>query len=231
MMQPSIKPADEHSAGDIIARIGSLTRMLRDSLRELGLEENTIVIFSSDNGAAWEEEDVLRYAHQSNWGRRGEKGDAWDGGHHVPLIVKWPQRIAASNVSDATVGLVDLFATLADLTGQTLPEGHAEDSFSFLPILEGNVKAKTRDHIIYLSGSGKLAIKQGKWKFIDGLGSCGFTYPARVEPGINGPKGQLYDMENDPLERNNLYLSQPDKVKEMKMLLDRLVEAGYSREY
>ena len=217
--------------GDFIANIDDAVAQVTRKLRELGLEENTIVIFSSDNGAAWEEEDVLRYAHQSNWGRRGEKGDAWDGGHHVPLIVRWPQRIAASNVSDATVGLVDLFATLADLTGQTLPEGHAEDSFSFLPILNGDMKARTRNHIIYLSGSGKLAIKQGKWKFIDGLGSCGFTYPARVEPYINGPKGQLYDMENDPLERNNLYLSQPDKVKEMKMLLDRLVEAGHSREY
>lgn len=86
-------------------------------LKELGLEKNTIVIFASDNGGAWEEEDIQQYGHQSNWSRRGQKGDAWDGGHHVPLIVHWPDHIKRPGVCSQTVGLVDILATLADLTG------------------------------------------------------------------------------------------------------------------
>ena len=81
-------------------------------LKELGLEKNTIVIFASDNGGAWEEEDIQQYGHQSNWSRRGQKGDAWDGGHHVPLIVHWPDHIKRPGVCSQTVGLVDILATL-----------------------------------------------------------------------------------------------------------------------
>lgn len=215
--------------GDFIANIDDAVAQVMDKLLELGIAENTIVIFSSDNGGAWEEDDIQQYGHQSNWSRRGEKGDAWDGGHHVPLIVRWPGYVKASEVSGSTVGLVDLFATLADLTGQTIPSGHAEDSFSFLPILRGDLDAQTRDHLIYLSGSGKLAIKKGNWKFIDGLGSCGFSRPNRLEPLPNGPRGQLYNILEDPLETNNLYLNNIDKAEELKKNLDYYVNLGYSR--
>lgn len=217
--------------GDFIANIDDAVAQVMAKLRKLGIAENTIVIFSSDNGGAWEEEDIQQYGHQSNWSRRGEKGDAWDGGHHVPLIVRWPGNVKASSVSSSTVGLVDLFATLADLTGQTIPSGHAEDSFSFLSILHGDLDAQTRDHLIYLSGSGKLAIKKGDWKYIDGLGSCGFSQPSRLEPLENGPKGQLYHLSEDSLETNNLYLLQPEKVNELKGLLKTLVNQGHSRVY
>lgn len=215
--------------GDFIANIDDAVARVNLKLKELGIDDNTIVIFASDNGGAWEEEDVQQYGHQSNWSRRGEKGDAWDGGHHVPLIVKWPGVTKPSTVSESTVGLVDIMATLAEITGQPLPSGSAEDSFSLLPILKGNLSAQTRDHIIYLSGSGKLAIKKGNWKFIDGLGSCGFSFPHNLEPLKNGPEGQLYNMADDMMETNNLYLSEPEKVEELKGLLVRYVDKGYSR--
>lgn len=146
------------------------------------MKKNTIIIFASDNGGAWEQEDVLRYGHASNRGRRGQKGDAWDGGHRVPLIVKWPEKLKKAYVSNQTVGLVDLLATLADLTEQPLPPGQAEDSFSFLAALTGKPDIATRTHLIYLSGSGQLAIKRGDWKYIDGLSSCGFSFPVRAKP-------------------------------------------------
>lgn len=217
--------------GDFMKDIDDAVARVEAKLKEIGEEKNTILIFASDNGGAWEQEDVLRYGHASNWGRRGEKGDAWDGGHHVPLIVKWPGKFKKACVSSRTVGLIDLLATLADLTGQVLPEGQAEDSFSFLPILNGNMHAVTRDHLIYLSGSGKLAIKKGDWKYTDGLGSCGFTSPAQVKPVPNGPTGQLYRLSTDSLETNNLFLQHPEQVKALQAYLQQMVEQGHSRIY
>ena len=215
--------------GDFMANIDNAVLRVRMKLQELGLEENTIIIFASDNGAAWEEADIQQYGHQSNWSRRGEKGDAWDGGHHVPLIVSWPKHITKAGVYDETVGLVDILATLADVTGQTLQQGQAEDSFSFKTVLDGDLSSPTRDQIMYLSGSGKLAIKKGDWKFIDALGSAGFTAPNRLSPVKNGPKGQLYNLCKDPLESTNMYLFEKEKVKELSSLLDKIKEQGYSR--
>ena len=152
-----------------------------------------------------------------------------DGGHHVPLIVHWPDHIKCPGVCTQTVGLVDILATLADLTGQSLPKGQAEDSFSFKKVLDGDMNASTRDQIMYLSGSGKLAIKKGDWKYIDCLGSGGFTAPARLSPVKNGPKGQLYNMRTDSLESNNLFLREKGIANELSALLKKLLDQGYSR--
>lgn len=215
--------------GDFIANIDDAVARVRAKLKEIGQDENTIIIFASDNGGAWEEEDVHQYAHQSNWGRRGQKGDAWDGGHHVPLIVSWPNHTKEATLYNETVGLVDILATLADVTGQTLKPGQAEDSFSFKTVLDGDLKTPTRDQIIYLAGSGKLAIKKGEWKFIDALGSAGFTAPHNIQTVKNGVKGQLYNLSVDSLENNNLYLREKGKVKELSTLLEQLKKQGYSR--
>lgn len=217
--------------GDFMRDIDGAVARVEAKLKELGADKNTILIFTSDNGAAWEQEDIQQYGHQSNYGRRGKKGDAWDGGHRIPLIVKWPEGIKEAGVSNRTVGLVDILATLAELTGQSLPDGQAEDSFSFLPILKGNLNAKTRDHLIYLSGSGKLAIKEGDWKYIDGLGSCGFSFPDKVKPVKNGPTAQLYNMATDSLETTNLFLAHPEQVAKLQSHLSQLVEQGHSRIY
>ena len=215
--------------GDFVRDIDGAVQRVNAKLRELGLEENTLVIFASDNGAPWNDIDVQQYAHNSNWGCRGQKGDAWDGGHHVPMIVKWPAKIRRAGVSDQTVGLIDIYATLADLTGQKLREGEAEDSFSFRKILEGGLNHPTRDHIIYFSGSHSLSLKQGDWKYIDRLGSAGFTAPVSVKPSENGPKAQLYNMKDDPLEQNNLYLEHRDRAERMARELEALRQQGHSR--
>lgn len=215
--------------GDFIATIDDAVAQVCDKLKQLGLDDNTIVIFSSDNGSPWAEEDIQQYNHQANYTRRGQKGDAYDGGHHIPLVVKWPDHIKRPDVCDQTVGLVDILATLADVTGQPLPKGQAEDSFSFKSILDGDMKTPTRDQIMYYSGLGKLAIKKGDWKYIDCLGSAGFTIPARVDPVKNGPVGQLYNMRTDSLESNNLYLRERGKVQELSSLLNKLMRQGYSR--
>lgn len=127
------------------------------------------------------------------------------------------------------MGLVDILATLADLTGQSLPDGQAEDSFSFKSVLDGDMNTLTRDHLIYLSGSGKLAIKKGDWKYIDCLGSGGFTAPARLSPVKNGPQGQLYYMRADSSESNNLFLREKEIADELSAYLKKLLDQGYSR--
>jgi arylsulfatase A-like enzyme len=215
--------------GDFIAQIDNVVSKVTDKLEELGIDKNTIVIFSSDNGGAWEEDDIQQYAHQSNWSRRGQKGDIWDGGHHIPLIVKWPARIKQEGSYSETVGLVDVFATLADLTGQHLTNNQAEDSFSFMNVINGDLQSLTRDHIIYLSSAGKLAIKKGPWKYVDCIGSGGFTNPSVLLTVKNGPTGQLYNLADDPLESNNLVLRKRDIVKDLSELLNVLVNRGYSK--
>lgn len=214
--------------GDFVRDIDNAVARVCQTLRESGVEENTIVIFASDNGAPWNDTDIQKYGHSSNWSSRGQKGDAWDGGHHIPLIIRWPDVIKGGNVSHHTVGLIDLFATLADINGVPLRPDEAEDSFSFKPILYGDT-TPTRDHILYFSGDHTLAIKQGDWKYIDGLGSAGFSAPQKVSPTPNGPKGQLYNMKDDPLEQNNLYLQNPQRAEKMSRELERLCKQGYSR--
>src|SRR5690606_12677866 len=140
-----------------------------------------LVIFSSDNGAPWQVEDIQTYAHRSN-SRRGQKGDAWDGGHHIPLFVKWSAKVKQPQTYPHTVSLVDLMATFAELTGQTIEKGNAEDSFSFYKVLSEGHRGPVRDQVVYISSSGKLAVKKGDWKFIEGLGSGGFTQPSRLKP-------------------------------------------------
>ena len=90
---------------------------------------------------------------------------AWDGGHHIPLCVKWPDNIKPGATCRETVGLIDIFATLADITGQPLKNDEAKDSYSFRNVLNGNLQTPARDHLIYLSSAGKLAIKKGPWKY------------------------------------------------------------------
>ncbi len=215
--------------GDFVAQVDNIVGRIAKRLKELEIEGNTLLVFTSDNGAAWEEEDVLQYAHQSNAGRRGMKGDAWDGGHHVPLIIKWPGKIKAGTEYNKDISLVDFYATFADLTHQDLNDRQAEDSFSFFSVLNGDLTTPVRDHIVYLSSSGRLAIKKGEWKYIEGLGSGGFSYPAKLPTVKNGPSDQLYNMKEDVLERNNLFLRKPEIVKKLKSCLEEIVKSGFSR--
>jgi arylsulfatase A len=215
--------------GDLVLQIDSVVKQVNDKLKELKIDKNTIVIFASDNGAHWAEDDIQTYGHQANWGRRGQKGDIYDGGHHVPLIVKWPAKIKQRFTYTQTVSLLDFMATFSELTGQPIQKPYGEDSFSFLKVLTGHSVAPVRDNIIYESSGRMLAIKKGDWKLIEGLGSGGFTDPVDLKPVKGGPKGQLYNLRSDPLESDNLYLHYPAKVEELSALLDKLKKQGYSK--
>lgn len=214
--------------GDFVEQIDDYVAQVNNTLKRLNIDKNTIVIFTSDNGAPWAEDDIQVYSHQGNYGNRGQKGDIWEGGHHIPLIVQWPDKIKEKFIYPQTVSLIDFMATFSEMTGQALKSNSGEDSFSFYKVLSEQSVAPVRDQIIYISSRNLLAIKKDGWKYVDGLGSGGFTEPGLLKPVKGGPLGQLYNLKNDPLEKDNLYLQYPERVKQLSTLLTDLKTQGFS---
>ncbi|WP_375586174.1 arylsulfatase [Cyclobacterium xiamenense] len=208
--------------GDFVMDIDQVVARIQEQLRHQGLLENTLLIFSSDNGAYWPEEEILLYGHDSNRGLRGQKGDVWDGGHRVPLLLSWPKGIREKASYPGLVSLTDLFATVAGLLDQKIPDGAAMDSYSFLPVVQGDMEYQARTEMVHHSSSGMFAIRTSEWKFIDGLGSGGFTYPGRLEPEKGGPRGQLYRIAEDTYERDNLFAAYPRMVEQLKSQLEEI---------
>lgn len=204
--------------GDFLMMTDAMIGRVLQALDDAGMRDNTLVIFSSDNGPYWLEEDVARFGHDASGGLRGMKGDGWEGGHRVPFIVRWPGRVQPASTSDQMICFTDFMATFAALTSATLPDGAGPDSFSFLPVLLGEQPADkpVRETLAIASGQGVMTLRSGTWKYIRKLGSGGFTKPAIIEPGPGDPEGQLYNLADDPGEMNNRYLEEPERAKAMK---------------
>ena len=204
-----------------------------DALDRKGFRENTLVIFTSDNGCskAADINDLKEKGHLVSAHLRGSKADLWDGGHRVPFIARWPGKIAKGSKSDELVCLVDFFATCADLLGISLPENGAEDSVSFLPAFSGKPIQSTRDGVIHHSISGHFGYRQGKWKLLLARGSGGWSAPKEgkaIQAGA--PEAQLYDLDSDPGETTNLYETHPEEAARLLALLKADVERGRSVE-
>lgn len=207
--------------GDFVKQVDNVVGQITNQLAKLKIDGNTIVIFTSDNGAPWSEEDIQYYEHRANYPWRGQKGDIYDGGHHIPLFIKWPAMIKQRITSNAPVSLMDMMRTLADMTNTQLAEGAGEDSFSFYKILSQQKNVTERLYLMYESSRGMLAIQKDGWKYIDGLGSGGFTEPYGVKSPPNRHKGQLYNLQTDPGETNDLYSLYPTKAKELSSILQQ----------
>ncbi len=216
--------------GDFILNIDHVVRRVQEKLEEKGIASHTMLIFSSDNGGYWPAQEIERYGHDSNYGRRGQKGDIWDGGHREPLIIQWPDKIPSAQAYHHLVSFTDFYATFADLTGQELEENTGEDSFSFMHVLNGDLEKPTRPSMIHHSASKMFAIRKDQWKLIDGQGSGGFTKPASGKTKEGQPEGQLYNIELDPGETNNVYQEHPEVVEELKKLLDKQIDKGFTRQ-
>lgn len=218
--------------GDFVEEVDDAVGRILATLERLGLAENTLVIFASDNGPVWYPQDVAKHHHDSAGGLRGMKGDAWEAGHRVPLLMRWPGRIRANTSNDRLVCFTDFFATAAELSGASLAPVSGEDSVSLVPALLTPDTAAPRPAIVTISSRAMryLSVRQGNWKLINGLGSGGFTAPASVEPVPDGPQGQLYNLAEDPTEQINLWQSRPDKVRELQDVLERYRRDGRSRD-
>ncbi len=212
--------------GDFMVMVDAMIGKILRALDKAQLAEETLVIFTSDNGPVWYKEDVQRFDHDSSGGLRGMKADAWEAGHRMPFIVRWPGRVAAGSKTDQTISFTDLLATLATLTGYDRKANEGPDSFDFSKVLLGQQPASEpiRPHWVMRSGSGFMTVREGPWKLIDGLGSGGFSKPKRIPPPDQGPTGQLYHLGNDLGETTNLYDKHPEIVKKLRETLSQITQ-------
>jgi len=209
--------------GDYVQEVDWVVGQVFKALKESGQEQNTLVIFTSDNGSPARDgtkmsgpvNSVLQYNHHPSYIFRGMKADIWEGGHRVPFLARWPNHIPAGVTTDNLICLTDLMATLAGLLNVSLPQNAGEDSHNMLPVMLGK-KNTDRLPVVHHSIQGMFAIRQGPWKFIEGIGSGGWS----SEIADSTTPGQLYHLENDPGEQNNVYQSHPGIVLEMQILLD-----------
>jgi len=214
--------------GDFVLEVDWSVGQILDAISRNGLAANTLVIVTSDNGAHsgplhLEE----KYGHKANADFCRQKSDAWDGGHHIPFVARWPGHIAPASASDRTVSLVDLFATTCEMLQTPVPAGNAEDSFSLLPVLLGKTNAPIRPAVVMHSNDGFFAIKQGPWKLVLARGSGGWTLPEAKAPP-DAPPVQLYNTQDDPGEKVNLYEKHPEIVGELKKVLGEFEQGGRS---
>lgn len=200
---------------DLVMETDFQVGVILDALDRAGIADNTLVVFTSDNGCASYigVKQLEQQGHFPSGPLRGYKSDAWEGGHRVPLIVRWPGNVKPGTVCDQLVHQADLIRTIAEILKIELPENAAEDSFSFLPLLRGG-RGPTREHAVSTSCSGTPALREGLWKWI----------PATAAQG----KGQLYHLGEDLSETKNLAQENPEQVKRMQGLLEELIVRGRS---
>lgn len=218
--------------GDFVMETDAALGAVMTALEDYGFADNTILIFSSDNGCSAPSANATALESQGHYASahyRGYKTDIWDGGHRVPFIVRWPGTVAPGSISDQTICLTDLFATMGEITETELPAGSAEDSVSFLPALSGNPIISTRNGVIHHSHRGYFAYRLGKWKLCLAKGSGGTSSPTESQ-AADSPVAQLYDMEADPSETTNLYETRPDVVRYLLRQLESDVARGRSTE-
>jgi arylsulfatase A-like enzyme len=219
--------------GDFIHELDWSVGEILDALERRGHADNTLVLFSSDNGAVdarYKPVDFVDYSgHRANGPWRGQKTEAYEGGHRVPLIVRWPGHVRLKTTSDQLVALTDTLATVAELMGVELPPGAGEDSFSFLHAILGRIPSRpVRNAIVNDSFRGQFAVRQGPWKLLlcQGGGGLGWE-PDQRDPDL--PPGQIYNLDDDPTESENLYRSRPEMVEHLTNLLEEYKTSGHSR--
>lgn len=208
--------------GDFVHMTDAYVGKVLDAIHALGIEDNTLVIFTSDNGPYWRPAMIARYHHRAAYIFRGMKADIWEGGHRIPYIARWPGKIRAGSVSPALTSLTHLIATVADVLGLPDPHQYGEDSYSILPVLLGKTnQVPGQPGIMMHSSKAHFAWREGDWKFIEQRGSGGFTSPVVFPVTIGEAPDQLYNLREDPSETHNLYFWDPARVAALRRDLNR----------
>jgi arylsulfatase A-like enzyme len=212
--------SDAGAYGDFVCQVDTVLGQVLQTLDELMLADNTLVIFTSDNGPTWYQQDVARYGHHSAGPLRGMKMDLWEGGHRVPFITRWPGITPGRAVCDELVCLTDLVATCAAMLDVALPAHAAEDSCNLLPLLRGERPDQAVRETLAIEGR---VIRHGDWKLIKGNpvgGLARFGIPAPIRPS---EPLLLFDLSHDIGETTNLAESHPEKVDELLDILAKEV--------
>ncbi len=232
--------------GDFVHELDWITGRLMEKLEQIGVADDSIFIFTSDNGGmlnqggrrAWE------LGHRLNAHLQGFKFDVWEGGHRVPFIIRWPGRVPAGSKSDALISSIDMTSTCADILGVKLPEHAAPDGISVLPELTGEPAQPCRDHLV-LAGQSRehLSLRDADWVYIPAQGGGGFgngltgikntdninsdiTSDGRIKPG--SPPSQLYNLKSDPRQQTNVIREHPEIAGKLKTKLDEVRNEYYA---
>ena len=217
--------------GDFVMQTDAAVGAVLDAIDKQGLADNTLVVLTSDNGcspsAAFPA--LLEKGHNPNYLFRGAKSDIWEGGHHIPFIVRWPAQVKAGTTCDQIISQADLFATCAAILGKHLPDTAAEDSVDMLPALQSHADKPLREVIVHSAIFGAFAIRQGNWKLILARDSGGWSDPKPGSPEAQRlPRVQLYDLARDLGENNNVQAEHPEIVARLTTLLEKYISDGRS---
>jgi arylsulfatase A-like enzyme len=154
------------------------------------------------------------------------KADAWEAGHRMPFVARWPGITEPGSTSKQLICFTDFLATFADIMGTKIPKEAGPDSFTFYPSLKGHTSP--RSSFVMRAGSARvMTVREGDWKLITALGSGGFSKPKNVKPEPGGPTGQLYHLGKDPSETTNLFQKHPEIVSRLSKKLEAVKEAPH----
>lgn len=230
------------SYGDFIQELDWSVGQLLDTLDRLALTENTLVLFTSDNGgivgSSKNVSEAIEAGLAINGSLRGGKHSEYEGGFREPLIVRWPGRVPRGTVSDQVIGLTDILATLADVLGVALPKGAAEDSFSVLSAFtEAQPTTGVRDHIVLQAANATYALRQGCWKLIERVGAPAYerrpTNKSRTHtienPVHDDVHDELFNLQDDPAEQHDVSANHAARVVAMKLFLTEARNRGFTR--
>jgi arylsulfatase A-like enzyme len=226
--------------GDFIVNVDDTVGQVLEAIDEAGIAENTLVVYTSDNGSFMyrydqpKEDHVANSSvqgynadhHRANGPFRGTKADIWEAGHHVPFFVRWPKQVKAGSQCAQPISHTDFYATAAEVVSAKLSRDEAEDSFSLLPVLQGKQGKIDRAPVIHHSVAGMFAIRDGNWKLVAGNGSGGRQAP-RGKPF--GRPYQLFDLSSDMAETTNVLDSNPEVVKRLESQLEEIRKNDRSR--
>jgi len=216
--------------GDFVVMVDAMVGKVMEALEENGIADNTVLIFTSDNGCSPQADyaQLATKGHNPSYVFRGHKADIFEGGHRVPYVVRWPKKVKPGK-SEQIVCTTDLFATVADIISSEIPDNMAEDSYSILPALGLGLNAETRKSIVHHSINGSFAFRKGDYKVNFCPGSGGWSDPKPNSPGIEElPAVQLYNLKTDISEENNIEDQYPDIVEEFRDELTQIVINGRS---
>lgn len=205
--------------GAFVSMVDDYIGQLIDYIDQLGLSEETMIVFTSDNGPYWKLPYIKNFNHRAAGNLKGMKGDIYDGGHRIPFIVKWPGKVKAGSISDHPNTLANFYATMADLVGVS---SAVHDSHSIYKVLIDENHIPDVKPIIHHSSRGHFAIRSGNWKMIEKWGSGGFSPPTFLETPVGQLQERLYNLEEDIAEVNDLSPKKPKQLEKLKLQLDSI---------
>lgn len=215
---------------DFVMMTDSIVGRVMAELKKQGIERNTLIIFTSDNGFAPAAgiKELENFGHYPSYQYRGTKSDIFEGGHRIPFIMKWPAVITGGSIENQIISLTDFMATCAEIVGRRLQDSEGEDSHSMYPLMQiASKREYKRKDIIHHSGEGNFSIRKGKWKMVFGAGSGGWSYPTTKDLiKQNLPQIQLYDLDRDISETHNVAALYPLVVKELTALMGKYIDEG-----